>query len=106
MAIDLLSDRSLSTVKDTVAQNVQCKIQSGDSSIVSNVQETDDAVEITDSAKALSRATDTARAADGIDSSKVEKLKAAINDGTYTVDAESIASHIIDEEDELSSIFG
>ena len=65
-----------------------------------------DAVVLTDSAKSLSRATARAKASDGIDSAKVEKLKAAINDGSYKINYESVASKLIDSEDELSSIFG
>ena len=65
-----------------------------------------DAVVLTDSAKSLSRAGEKARSSDGVDQGKVEKLKAAIKDGSYKINYESIASRMIDSEDELNSIFG
>ncbi len=65
-----------------------------------------DAVVLTDSAKSLTRAAEKARNSDGVDQSKVEKLKAAIKDGTYKINYESVASRMIDSEDELNSIFG
>ena len=63
-------------------------------------------VGLTDSAKTLAKATDAARNASGIDEAKVEKLKAAISDGSYKINYESVANKLIDSEDELSSIFG
>lgn len=65
-----------------------------------------DAVVLTDSAKALTKATEKAKASDGMDQDKIEKLKAAIKDGSYKINFDSVASKMIDSEDELNSIFG
>ena len=61
---------------------------------------------LTDSAKALTKATEKAKASDGMDQGKIEKLKAAIKNGSYKINFESVASKMIDSEDELNSIFG
>ena len=53
----------------------------------------------------LAKASQTAKNSSGIDEAKVEKLKAAINDGTYQIDYDSVANKLIDSEDELTSIF-
>ena len=108
MAIDILNDRSLSSVKGnqaSVSRNVISKsADKAEATATSNVAT--DAVVLTDSAKAMSRATTIAMSSDGIDHAKVENLKAAVRDGAYKIDYDSIAGKMIDDEAELSSIFG
>ncbi|MDY6322479.1 MAG: flagellar biosynthesis anti-sigma factor FlgM [Succinivibrio sp.] len=118
MAIDALSNRSMNAVKENVAtpkSTATAAAENTKAAAYAKAQGTSaapeapsraDAVVLTDSAKSLSRATARAKASDGIDSAKVEKLKAAINDGSYKINYESVASKLIDSEDELSSIFG
>lgn len=107
MTIEVLNDRSMSSVKNSHAMASRKTISKGDekvSSSAANVKNDD--VMLTDSAKALSRATSVAVASDGVDSAKVDKLKAAVRDGSYKINYESIANKMIDSESELSSIFG
>ncbi len=110
MAIDALGDRTLSGMQKSLATtNVTAKTdgtQSTGSSRNSAVAARGESVELTDSAKTMSNATEKAKASSGIDQEKVDKLKKAINEGTYEVNYESVASKLIDSEDELSAIFG
>jgi negative regulator of flagellin synthesis FlgM len=53
-----------------------------------SVRTTDDSVNITDSAKAL----DAASRSDGIDSKRVDEIRAKLAEGTYKPDAQAIAS--------------
>lgn len=114
MAIDIMSSRSMNDMQDSIANagktasNTSAKVASAAAATtLSQVAASrTDAVSLTDSAKALNRATDKARASDGVDKSKVEHLKQSIKDGTYKINYESVASKLIDAEDELSSIFG
>lgn len=114
MAIDILNDRSMNSVKDGIANGARSgEIQKQAAAAKANVATTgiesvsrNDAFVLTDSAKALSRATAKAKADDGIDTAKVEKFKAAIANGSYTINADSIAGKMVEEEAELSSIFG
>ena len=110
MAIEILSDRTYkSGLKESVAT---ARTVATKESAIGNAERAEvaarntDAVLLTDSAKTLAKATQKARAASGIDSAKVEKLKNAIKDGSYKINYESVANKLIDSEDELSSIFG
>ncbi|MCI6906684.1 MAG: flagellar biosynthesis anti-sigma factor FlgM [Succinatimonas sp.] len=112
MAIDVLSDRSYNGVKESVAtaKTVATKTNAKASANISTADKTyvaaQDAVVLTDSAKTLAKAKQIAKDSSGIDSAKVEKLKKAINDGSYKINYESVANKLIDSEDEISSIFG
>ncbi|MGN0916496.1 MAG: flagellar biosynthesis anti-sigma factor FlgM [Succinivibrio sp.] len=112
MAIDALNDRVYSGIKESVAtaKNVAIPtVSTAASAYKQNAPEavkTGDAVVLTDSAKSLSKATEKAKLSSGIDEAKVEKLKAAIADGSYKINYESVANKLIDSEDEISSIFG
>ncbi|MBQ9274054.1 MAG: flagellar biosynthesis anti-sigma factor FlgM [Succinivibrio sp.] len=111
MAIDILSDRSMNVVKDSVASSKLAAASNNGKAVEtakpqSGAEIRPDAVMLTDSAKNLAKATARARASEGVDSAKVEKLKQSIKDGNYKVDYHSVASKMIDAEDELSSIFG
>ncbi|HAR79962.1 MAG TPA: flagellar biosynthesis anti-sigma factor FlgM [Succinivibrionaceae bacterium] len=113
MAIDILSDRSMNGLQESVANANRTAIANkaattaatkGDAASASATRA--DAVVLTDSAKSLAKATEKAKASDGIDHAKVDKLKKEIQDGSYKVNYESVASKLIDAEDELSAIFG
>lgn len=108
MAIDILNDRSFSSVKGNQASASRNVIAKGadKAQVVATNNVTGDAVVLTDSAKAMSRATTIAMSSDGIDHAKVDSLKAAVRDGSYKINYDSIASKMIDDEAELSSIFG
>ena len=112
MAIDVLSDRSYNGIKESVATAKNVATSTAKSAVAQKkVAVQSDDVVLTDSAKTLAKATDAsdldaARNASGIDEAKVEKLKAAISDGSYKINYESVANKLIDSEDELSSIFG
>ena len=107
MAIDVLSDRSYNGIKESVATAKNVATSTAKSAVAQKkVAVQSDDVGLTDSAKTLAKATDAARNASGIDEAKVEKLKAAISDGSYKINYESVANKLIDSEDELSSIFG
>lgn len=107
MAIDVLSDRSYNGIKESVATAKNVATSTAKSAVAQKkVAVQSDDVVLTDSAKTLAKATDVARNASGIDETKVEKLKAAISDGSYKINYESVANKLIDSEDELSSIFG
>jgi negative regulator of flagellin synthesis FlgM len=123
MAIDALNSRASSTIAQARTENAQANNQATSKVAADNTRAAAyaksvgaapapeassraDAVVLTDSAKSLSRAAEKAKNSDGVDQSKVEELKAAIKDGTYKIDYESVASKMIDSEDELNSIFG
>lgn len=108
MAIDALNDRTLGGLKDSVATATVVANKTSKSAVkeANTSAKTEDAVMLTDSAMNLAKASQTAKNSSGIDEAKVEKLKAAINDGSsYKIDYESVANKLIDSEDELSSIF-
>lgn len=111
MAIDALNNRSLDGLKEPVATAKpaapKVSILTGEKAAPANVAEkATDAVMLTDTAKTLSKATNKAKESSGVDEAKVEKLKAAIKDGSYQINYESVANKLVDSEDELSSIFG
>lgn len=108
MAIDVLSDRTYSGIKESVATAKKLATSKAKQEVAAEKTKSaqvDDVV-LTDSAKTLSKAVETAKVSSGIDEAKVEKIKAAINDGSYKINYESVANKLIDSEDELSSIFG
>ena len=111
MAIDALNNRSLDGLKepDATAKPAAPKasVLTGEKVSTAEVAEkATDAVMLTDTAKTLAKATNKAKESSGIDEAKVEKIKAAIQDGSYKINYESVANKLIDSEDELSSIFG
>lgn len=57
----------------------------------------DDSVKITDSAKAL----DAASRGDGIDTKRVDEIRARLADGTYKPDAQAIASKFLALEGQM-----
>ena len=61
------------------------------------VRPSDDSVKITDSAKAL----DAASRGDGVDTAKVEAIRAKLAEGTYKPDAQAIASKFLAMEGQL-----
>ncbi|HAH70975.1 MAG TPA: flagellar biosynthesis anti-sigma factor FlgM [Succinivibrionaceae bacterium] len=108
MAIDILNDRSMNSLKDshvntvrnaTVRSNADTNTASGNTALT-------DAVDFTSSAQSLSRGFSVATASDGIDENKVAKLKAAINDGSYQIDYDKLADKILSSESELNSALG
>ena len=105
MAIDALNDRSLGGIKESVATATVVANKTSKEAAKTQVANAQDSVMLTPSAMNLAKATQSATLASGVDESKVEKLKAAINDGSYQINYESIANKLIDSEDELSSIF-
>lgn len=56
-----------------------------------------DKVSISSKAKDVAKATKIAKAAPDVDEEKVARLKAAIQSGTYSVDADKIADRLVDE---------
>lgn len=54
-------------------------------------------VELSESARMMREATEAVKAAPSLDPDKVERLKEAIRNGTYRVDAEAVAERILDE---------
>ncbi|NTS75408.1 flagellar biosynthesis anti-sigma factor FlgM [Catenovulum sp. SM1970] len=60
-----------------------------------------DSVSLTNSAQQVSNATQKAKDASGFDQQKVDKLKKAISEGGYKVDAERLAQNIIASEGKL-----
>ena len=103
MAIDILTNNALKATPEALTRGARKVSASGQEAL--NVA-SDDSVMLTNSAKTLARATDIARAADGVDQSKVASIKQALKDGTYTINYESVANRIIDSEKDLASIFG
>ncbi|AWB67961.1 flagellar biosynthesis anti-sigma factor FlgM [Saccharobesus litoralis] len=62
-----------------------------------------DSVSLTNNAQQLNNATKKANASSGFDQEKVDKIKKAIADGSYKVDAERLAANMITKE---GNIFG
>lgn len=60
----------------------------------------DDSVKITDSAKAL----DAASRGEGIDTKRVEEIRARVADGTYKPDAQAIASKFLAMEGQMGGV--
>ncbi len=56
-----------------------------------------DKVSISSKAKDAAKATQIAKAAPDVDEEKVTRLKAAIQSGTYKVDADKIADRLVDD---------
>lgn len=54
-----------------------------------------DTVQLTDAAQELSRLEAQVNAAPGVDSQRVEQLRAAVQGGTYKVDADAIATNLL-----------
>ena len=104
MAIDALNDRSLNGIKESVATATVVANKTSQEASAKATAKSDEVL-LTDSAMNLAKASQTAKNFSGIDEAKVEKLKAAINDGTYQIDYDSVANKLIDSEDELTSIF-
>lgn len=63
----------------------------------------DDQVQLTDSALALQRAASAAEGAP-INQQKVDQIRAALADGSYQVNAGSIADHMLDLEQQMSGV--
>ena len=108
MAIDMLSSRISGMQQEGVGKtagkgSVPAK---GSNVSAAALRAGADAVLLTDSGQTLSRATAKAKAAEGVDYNRIEKLKQSIKDGSYQIDYEKVASKLIDSEDEISSIFG
>lgn len=107
MAIDILNDRSMNSLKDThvnSVRNATVRSNAG-ANTASGSKASTDAVDFTSSAQAMSRAFSVASASDGIDQNKVAKLKAAINDGSYQIDCDRLAGNILSSESELNAAF-
>lgn len=107
MAIDILNDRSMNSLKDTHVNTVRNATvrSSAEADSAFGSKASTDAVDFTSSAQAMSRAFSAAAASDGIDQSKVAKLKAAINDGSYQIDCDRLAGNILSSESELNAVF-
>lgn len=60
-----------------------------------------DSVSLTNSAQQLNNATKKAQNASGFDQEKVDKLKKAISEGSYKVDADKLAANMIASEGKL-----
>lgn len=100
MSIDIMNNQSLS---------VQRQVQTGyvkNSGTASRTSETaggdSDNVRITDTAQTMSAAAARAEKADGIDPAKVEAIRKAIETGSYHIDFEKLASHILSSEREFA----
>ncbi len=61
-------------------------------------------VDISDTARLMKQASDTAHATPALRMAKVQELKKRISDGTYNVDSASIADKLVDEH--LATDFG
>lgn len=106
MAIDGLKENLIKTLPGAIKNNsFDNKVSSKQTTSTSATSSNNDQVQITDNAKVLAQATDVAKNASGIDSNKVKELKQAIENGTYKVNYDSVASKIIDSEDEINLIF-
>ncbi len=107
MAIDMLSDRAMKTMPETTGGILSPKgdVKAAASSSAASQTARADAVEFTAEAKTLSRATQKARAADGMDHEKIDALRQALADGSYSVNYQSVANKLVDTEDAISSIF-
>lgn len=55
-----------------------------------------DTVEISDTARAVSAATDKIKSLPDVDMDRVSAIKSALNNGSYNVDADSVAGKMID----------
>ena len=89
--------------------SVQRQVQTGyvkNSGTASRTSETaggdSDNVRITDTAQTMSAAAARAEKADGIDPAKVEAIRKAIETGSYHIDFEKLASHILSSEREFA----
>lgn len=100
MAIEVLSNAVVKTQLSNVNNKYVAK--NATSAVVSH---SSDSVELTDDAKVLTRATEKAKASDGIDHEKVASLKAQIENGTYNINYQSIANKLLESEDEISKLF-
>lgn len=100
MAIEVLSNAVVKTQLSNVNNKYVAK--NATSAIVSH---SSDSVELTDDAKVLTKATEKAKASDGIDHEKVASLKSQIENGTYNINYQSIANKLLESEDEISKLF-
>ncbi|TCV94129.1 FlgM family anti-sigma-28 factor [Luteibacter rhizovicinus] len=84
-------------------QPVQVRSKDSGASGAASVQNTspvlpsDDSVQLTDSAKALSAAS----VGDSIDTNRVDQIRARVTDGTYKPDSQAIASKLLAMEGQI-----
>ncbi|SPT69482.1 flagellar biosynthesis anti-sigma factor FlgM [Anaerobiospirillum thomasii] len=106
MAIDILRSNIAKAMPETVAGKAASRTNTGAvAKTKDNAATENDAIVLTSDAKVFSSAVAKAKEAEGIDYNKVAALKKEIENGTYKIDYERLASRIVDSEDELNSIF-
>lgn len=99
MVIDFTSPSSLQTTatrgkaSDTATANADAKGAGVAASTVPS--NSGDTVKLSDAAKALLRSEQQAQETPDVDSERVEKLKAAIDDGTYQVNSRNVAEGLL-----------
>lgn len=85
---------SLPATTEAAAPAVRSQARDAQPSAPAATASAGEAVTITDSARATAQLLDQARAADGIDHAAVNQLKTAVQSGSYTVPADTLAASI------------
>lgn len=106
MAIDMLSDFAMKSMPENASLKRSVSSNATGADKAAAVRSETDEVSLTASAQTIARAADKAKAADGMDHEKIDRLRQAVADGSYQVNYESVANKIVYAEDELTSIFG
>ncbi|MCR5085294.1 MAG: flagellar biosynthesis anti-sigma factor FlgM [Succinivibrionaceae bacterium] len=101
MSVTALSDHAIKSLADPVGSN---KVKNQSPTAAGRGAQRDSVT--LSSTSVAQRGIEVARAASGIDEAKVAGIKESIRNGSYKVNYESVASHLIDSEAGLSSIFG
>jgi negative regulator of flagellin synthesis FlgM len=106
MAINInnLNNNAQVTAKHAEQQRNQ-QVQQNSSQQAQNAQQAasaprQDSVSLS-SSQSLNQATKKAQDSSGIDQSKVDKIKKALSEGSYKVDAEKLATNLISSEGKL-----
>ena len=100
MSIDIMNNQNLSVQRQMQTGYVK---NSGSSAKAAETASRDsDDVKITDTAQTMSAAAARAQNADGIDPAKIESIRKAIESGSYRIDFEKMANHILASEKEFA----
>ena len=101
MAIDQLHANSAASkgINKGVQQGTPVQKQDSNGAAVKPSEAQEGKVSISAEASRLSQLEAKIHAADDVDSQRVAEIKSAISEGTYQVDAEAIASKLLDQDD-------
>jgi negative regulator of flagellin synthesis FlgM len=94
------TDKGIDRSSEDVARNQAGKVAMTSNPLGGGISPKEK-VDLSEKTDAIKKSKDLAQNAPDIRDDKVDKIKAAIKDGTYSVEPESLVDKILDEEEEL-----